>query len=262
MTTLMGGAEPFFLRGGEIGCLLLHGFTGTPRELRGLGDHLAGKGHTVLAPRLAGHATHPSDLARTRYWDWLASAQDGYQMLRCQCQQVFAIGYSMGGNLAVMLAARRPIAGLVLLSTPYRLPRDPRLTFIRPLSLIVSKLAKRESDWQAKDIAEPKRYYEYYPTRAVAELKDLLAEVHTTLPQVSAPTLLIQSLQDGSRGIGEDSMPSLHDSLGSEDKEMVWIDGSGHSIIQDAKHQEVFAHVSHFIRRIAQEVTAEESHGV
>jgi carboxylesterase len=260
MTRLMSGAEPYFFPGDETGCLLIHGFTGTPDDLRGLGENLAGKGFTVHSPRLAGHATHPSDLARTQYRDWLANAEDGYHLLRPICKRIIVIGYSAGGDLAVLLASQQPMDGLVLLSTPYQLPRDPRLALIRPLSLIVRKLAKRTSDWQSSRIPEPRRYYEYYPTPAVAELKDLLQVVHKTLPKVSVPSLLIQSRQDGSRGIGETAMPALHDHLGSEDKTMIWIDGSGHAITRDAKHQEVFGHITEFINRVRAEERAEGTH--
>ncbi|NTV37277.1 MAG: carboxylesterase, partial [Anaerolineaceae bacterium] len=55
----MSTAEPFLLPGGKVGCLLIHGFTGTPKEMRWWGEDLAGRGYTVLAPRLAGHATTP-----------------------------------------------------------------------------------------------------------------------------------------------------------------------------------------------------------
>ena len=53
--------------GGDVGCLVLHGFTATPSEVRWLAEHLAGQGHTVYAPRLAGHGTTPEALARTRW---------------------------------------------------------------------------------------------------------------------------------------------------------------------------------------------------
>ena len=54
-------AEPFFLPGGKTGCLVVHGFTGTPLEMRGLGDFLHQQGHTILGVRLAGHATSLKD---------------------------------------------------------------------------------------------------------------------------------------------------------------------------------------------------------
>jgi len=52
------GAEPFFLSGSRCGCLLVHGFTGTPKEMRWMGENLHSQGYTVLGIRLSGHAAH------------------------------------------------------------------------------------------------------------------------------------------------------------------------------------------------------------
>jgi esterase/lipase len=68
-------SEPFFFPGGTTGCLLLHGFSSTPGEMRPFGKYLAEKGFAVLGVRLAGHATHPNDLKRTRWIDWLFHQQ-------------------------------------------------------------------------------------------------------------------------------------------------------------------------------------------
>ena len=78
----MPTAEPFFIPGGKTGCLLLHGFTGTPKEMRMLGDSLAESGYTVLAPRHFGHAINPEAMGRARWQDWLASVEDGMNLLR------------------------------------------------------------------------------------------------------------------------------------------------------------------------------------
>ena len=51
---IMPGAEPFYFSGDRTGCLLIHGFTGTPNEMRWLGTQLSTAGHTVLGVRLAG----------------------------------------------------------------------------------------------------------------------------------------------------------------------------------------------------------------
>src|SRR5437764_946463 len=47
--------QPFRIRGGTRGCLLIHGFAGTPPEMRGLGEYLAAAGYDVMGPLLAGH---------------------------------------------------------------------------------------------------------------------------------------------------------------------------------------------------------------
>jgi esterase/lipase len=54
---IMPGAEPFFFRGGAVGCLVLHGWTGSTQEVRALGAHLATQGYTVFGPRLTHHGT-------------------------------------------------------------------------------------------------------------------------------------------------------------------------------------------------------------
>jgi len=69
-TRVMTGAEPFFFEGGEVGCLVSHGFTGTTQSMRFLGEFLASEGGlTVVGPRLKGHGTSVEDMAR-------ASAED------------------------------------------------------------------------------------------------------------------------------------------------------------------------------------------
>ena len=46
--------ETFTLPGGRPAALLLHGFLGTPAEMRGLGEALHEQGWTVYAPLLPG----------------------------------------------------------------------------------------------------------------------------------------------------------------------------------------------------------------
>src|SRR5688572_7729976 len=70
-----GDKSPFYARGtGQRAALCLHGFTGTPFEVRPLAEALAAQGYTTLAPVLAGHGGTVDDLAGTTHADWLASA--------------------------------------------------------------------------------------------------------------------------------------------------------------------------------------------
>src|SRR3972149_9091399 len=84
MNQIIPTAEPFFLPGeaSKPGCLLIHGFTGAPKEMPGMGEYLAEHGYTILGVRLAGHATRPEDMIRSKYTDWMASVEDGYHLLR------------------------------------------------------------------------------------------------------------------------------------------------------------------------------------
>jgi Esterase/lipase len=97
----MQGAEPFLYQGNDTGCLLLHGYTGTPFEMRMLADHLHQAGYTVLAPRLFGHATQPQDMNRARWQDWMASVEDGLNLLKTCTRRQVVMGLSMGGMLTL-----------------------------------------------------------------------------------------------------------------------------------------------------------------
>ena len=98
-------AEPFFYPGGQTGCLLVHGFTGAPHEMHGLGKHLSGAGYSVLGVRLSGHGTDPKDMIRSRWRDWLASVEDGWNLLSGCTERIVVIGLSMGGVLSLTFSA-------------------------------------------------------------------------------------------------------------------------------------------------------------
>ena len=84
MPQLIPTAEPFSLLGdrSKPACLLIHGFTGTPKEMRWMGEYLNEHGYTCLGVRLTGHATDPEDMIRSNWTDWTASVEDGYSLLR------------------------------------------------------------------------------------------------------------------------------------------------------------------------------------
>jgi len=93
-------AEPFFMPGGNTGCVLVHGFTGTPKEMRLMGEYLSEQGLTVLGIRLPGHATDLPDMIRVKWKDWLAAVEDGINILSNCCENIFVAGLSMGGILS------------------------------------------------------------------------------------------------------------------------------------------------------------------
>ena len=108
---------PFTLSGGDVGVLLIHGFTGSPAEMRPLGRFLHGRGLTVAAPLLPGHGTTPADLNRCRWQDWLACAEIALAELQAQCRAVFVAGLSLGALLTLTLAGQhRDLAGIIAYS--------------------------------------------------------------------------------------------------------------------------------------------------
>lgn len=252
-------AEPLLFPGDEIGCLLLHGFTSATNDVHLLAHHLADEGRTVIAPRLFGHGTQEADLDRAHYQDWLASAEDGYHMLRQNCQRIFVAGLSVGGALSFFLASRLPVDGVIGLATAYALPDDPRVRLARPLSWVWRRIKKsNQGDWD--DPANDSLHYRYpnYPTPAVVQLISLLKQMRQSLPEVTCPALLIQSRRDQSLAVPAEAMPAIAQTLGSTQVETHWLEHSGHVISLDSERDFVFDTVSQFIDRIVKQEPAAE----
>jgi carboxylesterase len=241
-------AEPFFFPGNRIGCLLVHGFTGAPKEMRWMGEYLGNLGYSVLGVRLAGHATRPEAMRRMNWEDWADSVEDGYFTLKEMVDHIFIIGLSMGGVLSLRFAAHHPISGVVALSTPYELPDDPRLPFVSVISLVVPWMKQGPPDWHNPEAAKDHVCYPYYPTRAVIQLRDLLSEMRASLPQVTVPALLIYSRQD--KGVLPPNAEKIYAALGSQQKNLIWVENSGHVIPREPDRFIAFKAIDDFIKRV------------
>jgi carboxylesterase len=241
-------AEPFYLPGNQTGCLLVHGFTGAPKEMRWMGDYLGNQGYTVLGIRLAGHATKPEDMQHMTWQDWIASVEDGYHLLKGCVDRIFIIGLSMGGILSLLFASKYPVAGVVAMSTPYALPDDPRLPFARMFSFLIPKVKKGPADWHNLDAAKDHVEYPYIPTRGIVQLRDLLGEMRDGLPKINAPVLIIHSKQDGS--VPPHNAEQILAALGSQDKKLLWVENSGHVIPREPDRLVAFQAAHEFIQRV------------
>lgn len=248
-TYTIPGGEPFFFPGGPVGCLLVHGFTGAPNEMRWLGEYLHGRGHSVLGVRLAGHGTNPADMLRLRWTDWMANIEDGLSVLRGCTDQQYILGLSLGGALTLLSAARYPIAGAAAYAAPYCLPDDWRVPYIRQISRVMPRMTKTGTQWRNPEAAATHVEYPFYPTIALAEMRDLLVEMRAALPRVNVPVLLAQSRED--KVVPPDHMETIYTALGSQDKQMVWVENSTHVLLREPPREIVFAATADFIERTA-----------
>lgn len=249
---IVSGAEPFLLGNGPVGCLLLHGFSSSPEEMTYLGAFLADSGHTVLGVRLAGHGTNPEALRRTRWCDWLLSVEEGLALLRARTDRCFVIGQSMGGMVALVSAAVYPLAGAVAISTPFlRFGHRDRARWLvqRLFTPIVRKDVREHPQWGARREADYPAYARF-PIDVFWQLARLQEAMEEALPTIATPVLLLQSRDD--HGIPEDSLGQLGQRLGSRAKELVWLEGIGHSMVRDTGRNEVFSHIERFVDRISQ----------
>lgn len=245
--TVATNAEPFLFKGGSRGCLVLHGFTGTPSDVRGLGRSLAQRGYTVLGPRLAHHATHPSDMTRSRWHDWYLSALDGWHMLRTECDEVAVIGLSAGGMTALFMAAREPVSAVVSISAPMMPLTDWRMRFTRLIANVMPFLPK-DDPGEVPDSDRVYTAYPVWPVGALTELQAYLRVADASLGEVTAPALLLHGREDDVAP--PENLTYIAERIGSARIETQWIDVAEHVITDGARKEEVFARVGAFLGEI------------
>jgi esterase/lipase len=80
---------------------LIHGLSGSPFSLYNLGKYFLSHDFLVRSILLPGHGTVPGDLLEVKYQEWLKATQYGTQSLTESVKDIFLVGHSLGGTLAI-----------------------------------------------------------------------------------------------------------------------------------------------------------------
>jgi carboxylesterase len=243
---LLPGAEPYQRDGGPLGALVLHGFTGSPASTRPLAEWLGEQGLAVIAPRLPGHGTHWEDLARTTWTDWEAEAAGALRDLASRCADVCVVGVSMGGALALHLAATHPDeVRSVAVVNPYI--HDGRLRFAPVLRVFT-----RTTRLRTNDINKPGQdevAYDRAPVVTLGGLGELLRKAESELSDVRQPLLVFASPQD--HLVKPANSELVMRNAGSEDKELVQLTNSFHVATLDHDAELIRERILAFARATA-----------
>jgi carboxylesterase len=234
------GAEPWSARGtgprGAVGVVVVHGFTASALATRPLGQRLAAEGYSVEVPLLPGHGTSARDLARTRYADWRASAALAVETLARGCDRVVVVGHSMGGTVALDLAANgvQPLAGVVAINALV-LDREQLIAKVAPLLQYVLPFVPRDAaGMPTDDIAKPgvsEQAYRWVSARAAQSLMDELPRIREGLASVSCPALVVTSTEDHT--VDPRNGAAIAERLGSVRRETLTCERSYHSPLID-----------------------------
>jgi carboxylesterase len=238
-------ADPFLYERGPVACLLLHGFSGSPAEIRPVGEYLAAQGVTVRAPLLPGHGTSPEDLRRTRWPQWVRAAETELADLKAAYRRVHVVGFSMGGLVALYLAAHHEVATVTTLSCPAKLA-DWRQILVPLAKYLVPYYPAKISN---PELAEQMDSYDRFPVATIHSLIHLAKQVRRDLPRVQAPLLVMQGDRD--RWIAEESGRYIMAHAGSSDKEYVSLPGRNHLIALERGRDEVCRAVHQWVEKHA-----------
>jgi carboxylesterase len=237
------GGEGFSLeRNDAPAVLLLHGAGDTPQTLRYLAEYLHRRGFHVEAPLLPGHGRSVRDFMRVRADDLANAARAAYADLRERRSWVGVIGLSMGGALAVQVAAEYadlPALGLAApyLEMPPRIARAARVSrlwgpFV-PLVESTEGLSIFDAEERTKNLA-----YGVFTAGALRALYDTVRRAASASPRVVAPTLVVQSREDNRISVAAAERAFAR--IGATEKRLEWISGASHVITVDFGREHVF----------------------
>ncbi|WP_030909468.1 alpha/beta hydrolase [Streptomyces sp. NRRL F-5126] len=245
---VLPGAEPFLHEGGDVGVLLCHGFTGSPQSMRPWGEYLADRGLTVSLPLLPGHGTRWQDMQLTGWQDWYACVEVALAELAERCERVFVCGLSMGGALALRLAAkhRAEIAGIVVVNPAVRVHG------LSAYALPALRHVVRTTKGVADDIAKgggKEIGYDRVPLHAAHSMRRLFALVDGALPQVTQPLLLLRSRED--HVVPAWDSERVLSRVSSADVREIVLEHSYHVATLDHDAERIFEESAAFVARLA-----------
>jgi carboxylesterase len=221
--------------------LVLHGAGDTPQTVRYLADALYARGFHVAAPLLPGHGRTIREFSRLTADALTRAAVDHYRSLRAHHSWVGLIGVSMGGALAVQIAADAPDLPALGLVAPY-LAMRPRAMWLARTSRVWGAVVPAFKSAEGYSILDPEERqkslaYGAFTPGALRALYTTVRRANAALPRVAAPTLMVQSREDNRISV-EDAKRAF-ERLGAREKRLEWVTGAAHIITVDYGRERV-----------------------
>lgn len=247
-SNVIPGTEAIFLNGNSTGILICHGFNGTPQSMRYLAEGFAQYGYTVYAPRLKGHGTTILEMEKAAYQDWISNLHEALLLLKQSCKHIFVIGQSMGGALAIDLATKETVDGILTINAALSVPE---------YESFAQKLEPRfiaEGKPDIKDAKATEITYEQVPLKAIFQLVDLMKVVKQGLPKVTCPIKIFVSPED--HVVPAHCSYDIFDSVNSTEKELVSLEHSYHVASLDYDKDKIIKLTIDFIQNYTKEVAS------
>jgi len=228
--------------------ILIHGYTGTPRDFNELGELLNDKyNFSIVIPRLPGHGTDSKDFRKTGRRDWLRSIYDLIINMEKDFNNINLIGLSMGALIALLSSIHFSIKRLVLIS-PALYARNKKMLFshilkyIKPVIDYNPKIDSSIKDPDLIDLYNNYNRYEY--TAQLAELHKLMFECRRKIKKVNTKIKIIHSKKD--ELVPLKSALKIYEKVKSEDKDITILNKSPHVISYGPEKERLFKEVVDF----------------
>ena len=200
---------------------LIHGVTKGNNEFSKIKEYLEKKNKNlkVYLPLLPGHEICPitKQTCLQKFWlttpkDWLDFSEKEFKKVRKKHKKIIVGGISLGGNLAISIASRYKVDGIILIGTPM---------FLAPVLTIGYYAANIAMFILKKKYRERSGYYHNFPLQKLLSIKLYIDKTRKEVKKVKAPLLIIHSKKD------DIALPRsaryIFKNAGSRKKKLVWI---------------------------------------
>lgn len=248
--------QPFFLKAKNrsVGVVLSHGYLAAPEEVRLMAEYLLTKGISVYGPCLKGMGTAPRQLADVTWENWVHAYERAYAAISNTCDKIIVGGFSSGGLLALLSAARKPHAaqGVFCINAPLIL--EDIKTRLVPASLAWNELLERfhissgKLEFVDNEPENPEINYTLNYVKGLRELDHLISECRKNLEHVTDPALVISSKDDPV--VNPKSADIIFSTICSEKKDLASMDFDRHVIVRREGCERVFEKVYEFIKSV------------
>jgi carboxylesterase len=206
--------QPFLWETDGPAVLLIHGFMGTPAQMRPLGEAFRQSGWSVQGLLLPGFGPELDTLFEQNLQDWKGSAESALLTLPARRRPVVLVGYSMGAAVALNIAAEHSVDGLILLAPFWRIGTPVQ----RLIWQVAKRMFRRPKPFKRANLADP-RLREFFegllpeldlsdpatksairqlriPTTFVDQVFSLGKAAGKAAASVTSPTLIVQGMDD------------------------------------------------------------------
>jgi carboxylesterase len=212
--------------------LLLHGSTGTPAEMRELGNHLHARGISAYCPRF----TRTAGKEESASWEsWVTQAQIAMESVSTCSPAAFVCGLSLGATVALILSEHAPLGGIILLA-PALYPR----------------MGLKARFLQVARVVTPTVFYHF--AGWTGEVLKAMDHARRQTREIKLPVLALQATDDrllSARGLKFLRRRAVH-----RDSDIRLLAAGSHGITRGAAKAEVFEAVSGFVEKASRALKA------
>ncbi len=241
--------ELFFEKNSNNLAVLIHGFTGSPREMKELAQKIYDKlNFSVYVPRLPGHGTDRKDFLTTNRKDWLRKVYDFLISNQYNYENIHLVGLSMGALISMLSSLHFKIKSLSLISPAlYTTNRKIILTHIfKYITPFVNNNFTIDNDIKDPNLIDLLENYSTKDfTKQSAELHKLMIECRINLAKIDTPTRIFHSKSD--QMVPLKASKKIYHNIQSEDKDLKVYENSSHVITYGPDKENLFNKIIEFL---------------